>query len=207
MWEWQCVTWPLTMHKKKNIVRKVGPMFDAHIFTGIYYVTPCFTTVTWSGRYPVYGHYIMDMPEVGTIGQLGECHIGLSCMGGFLHGIGKCIWTHLTTWVPAVIQGLVDVGRMDCSSLAAHSSNINQSKESLCSSEPLQDIQIPMNPFCAKNFKMNSNMVPYGDHGTERVNIAAIHSEYNKTQPDTNLCFLVPHSDFNSNDLLCLIYF
>jgi hypothetical protein len=34
----------------------------------------------------------------------------------------------------------------------------------------IQNIQVPMNPFCAKNFKTNYNVVPYGDHGTERVN-------------------------------------
>jgi hypothetical protein len=26
-----------------------------------------------------------------------------------------------------------------------------------------------MNPFCAKNLKTNYNVVPYGDHGTERA--------------------------------------
>ena len=30
-------------------------------------------------------------------------------------------------------------------------------------------IKVPMKPFCAKNFKTICNMVPYGDHGTERV--------------------------------------
>jgi hypothetical protein len=32
-----------------------------------------------------------------------------------------------------------------------------------------QNIEIPMNPFCAKTFKANYHMVTYGDHGTERV--------------------------------------
>jgi hypothetical protein len=32
-----------------------------------------------------------------------------------------------------------------------------------------EDIQVPMN-FCAKNCKTNYNVVPYGDHGTERLN-------------------------------------
>jgi hypothetical protein len=27
-----------------------------------------------------------------------------------------------------------------------------------------------MNPFCAKNLKINYNVTPYGDHGAERVN-------------------------------------
>jgi hypothetical protein len=31
-----------------------------------------------------------------------------------------------------------------------------------------ENIQFPMNPFCAKNFKTNYVM-PYGDHGTERA--------------------------------------
>jgi hypothetical protein len=30
-----------------------------------------------------------------------------------------------------------------------------------------------MNPLCAKNFKTDYNVVPYGDHGTERVNMSA----------------------------------
>ena len=32
-----------------------------------------------------------------------------------------------------------------------------------------KNIQIPMNPFCAKNLKTNHNVVPYADHGAERV--------------------------------------
>jgi hypothetical protein len=32
-----------------------------------------------------------------------------------------------------------------------------------------QNIQISINPFCAKILKTNYNVVPYGDHGTERV--------------------------------------
>jgi hypothetical protein len=41
--------------------------------------------------------------------------------------------------VPAaiVMQKLVDVGRMGCSSLAAHSADIHQSKDTRCHSEPL----------------------------------------------------------------------
>jgi hypothetical protein len=44
-------------------------------------------------------------------------------------------------WVPAalVMQGSVDVGRMGCSSLAAHSANIHPSKDTLCHSESLTD--------------------------------------------------------------------
>jgi hypothetical protein len=34
----------------------------------------------------------------------------------------------------------------------------------------IQNIQIPMNPLCAKNFKTNYSVTPYGEHGTERVN-------------------------------------
>ena len=32
------------------------------------------------------------------------------------------------------------------------------------------DIQVPMNPFSAKNYKTNYNVVAYRDHGTKRVN-------------------------------------
>jgi hypothetical protein len=35
------------------------------------------------------------------------------------------------------MQGLVDVGRMGCSSLAAHSADIHQSKDTLCHNESL----------------------------------------------------------------------
>jgi hypothetical protein len=35
------------------------------------------------------------------------------------------------------MQGLVDVGIMGCSSLAAHSADIQQSEDTLCHSEPL----------------------------------------------------------------------
>jgi hypothetical protein len=35
------------------------------------------------------------------------------------------------------MQGLVDVGRMGCSSFAAHSADIHQSEDTLCHSEPL----------------------------------------------------------------------
>ena len=61
----------------------------------------------------------------------------------------------LTPWVPAalVMQGVVDVGRMDCSSLAAHSVNIHHLVDTLCLSY----------------FKTNYNVVPYGDQSTERV--------------------------------------
>jgi hypothetical protein len=34
-----------------------------------------------------------------------------------------------------------------------------------------KNIQIPMNPFCAKNLKTNYNVTPYGDHGIQRVNL------------------------------------
>jgi hypothetical protein len=36
-----------------------------------------------------------------------------------------------------VMQGMVDVNSMGCSSLAAHSADIHQSKESRCDREPL----------------------------------------------------------------------
>jgi hypothetical protein len=47
-------------------------------------------------------------------------------------------------------------------------------QNTLVASDPLTDafhpkFQIPMNPFCAKNLKTNYNVMPYGDHGTERV--------------------------------------
>jgi hypothetical protein len=79
--------------------------------------------------------------------------------------------------MPAALamQGLLDVGRMGCSSLAAHSADIHQSEDTLCHSEPLTDAfhaEYPnfMNPFCAKILKTNYNVTPFGDHGTERVN-------------------------------------
>jgi hypothetical protein len=73
------------------------------------------------------------------------------------------------------MQGLVDVGRMGCSSLAAHSADIHQSEDTLSHSELLTDAfhaEYPnvINPFCAQNLKANYNVMPYGDHGTERVN-------------------------------------
>jgi hypothetical protein len=37
-----------------------------------------------------------------------------------------------------------------------------------------KNIQIPMNPFCAKNLKTNYNVMRYGDHGTERVKIGVV---------------------------------
>ena len=71
-----------------------------------------------------------------------------------------------------VMQGLVDVGKMGCSSLAAHSADIYQSEDTLCPSELalmqfIQNIQVKMNPLSAKNLKTNYNVVPYVDHGTE----------------------------------------
>ena len=36
-----------------------------------------------------------------------------------------------------VMQGLVDVGRMGCEGRAAHSADVQQSKDNLCQSEPL----------------------------------------------------------------------
>jgi hypothetical protein len=61
----------------------------------------------------------------------------------------------LIPWMPVglVMQGLVDVGRMGCSSLAAPSADIHQSKESICFSEN----------------KTNCNVVPYVGRGPERV--------------------------------------
>ena len=58
-------------------------------------------------------------------------------------------------------------------SLAAHSADIHQSKDTLCHLEPLtnafiQYIKVLMNPFCAKTLKL-IDVVPFGDHGTERV--------------------------------------
>ena len=43
---------------------------------------------------------------------------------------------HLPPWVPAdlVMQGWVDVGRMGCSFLAAHTSDIHPSKDTVCPS-------------------------------------------------------------------------
>jgi hypothetical protein len=35
----------------------------------------------------------------------------------------------------------------------------------------MQNIQVTINPFCAKNFKTNYNVAPYGNHGTERVTL------------------------------------
>ena len=82
----------------------------------------------------------------------------------------------LTPWVPAALemQGLVDVARMGCWSLAAHSADIHQSKDTLDYSEPLIDAfhpkyQITNEPFLCQNFKTNCHVVPYGNHGTERV--------------------------------------
>ena len=34
----------------------------------------------------------------------------------------------------------------------------------------IPNIQVPVNPFCAKSLKTNYNVVPYVTHGTERVN-------------------------------------
>ena len=33
----------------------------------------------------------------------------------------------------------------------------------------IEHLQVLMNPFRVKNFQTNYNVVPYGDHGTERV--------------------------------------
>ena len=84
----------------------------------------------------------------------------------------------LTPWVPSalVMQGLVDVSRIGCSSLAAHSADIHQSEDTLCHSDPLTDVFHPKYPssnelFMCQKFKTNYNVVPYGDHGTERVKL------------------------------------
>jgi hypothetical protein len=81
----------------------------------------------------------------------------------------------LTPYVPAalVMQGL-DVGRMSCSSLTAHTADVHQSKDTLCHSEPLTDAfywAYPSSnePFLCQNFKSNCTVVPYGDHGTQGV--------------------------------------
>jgi hypothetical protein len=39
------------------------------------------------------------------------------------------------------------------------------------------------NPFCAKNFKSNYNVAPYGDHGTERVKVKYL--RYEKVNADS----------------------
>jgi hypothetical protein len=72
------------------------------------------------------------------------------------------------------MQGLVDVGRMGYSSLAAHSADIHQSEDTLCPSKPLTDAFHPDyasfdEPFLCQNFQTNYTVVPYGNHGTERV--------------------------------------
>ena len=58
----------------------------------------------------------------------------------------------LTVWVPAalVMQGLMDVGWMECEGWAAHSADIYQSKDTLCTVNLslmhfIQNIQVPMN--------------------------------------------------------------
>ena len=75
----------------------------------------------------------------------------------------------------ALVQGLVDVGRMGYLFLGAHSADIHQSKGILCHSEPLTDAFQSGFPsfneqFLCQNFKSNYiNVVPYSDHGAERV--------------------------------------
>jgi hypothetical protein len=66
------------------------------------------------------------------------------------------------------MQGLVDVGRMGCSSLATHSANIHQSKDTLCHSEPLATAFHP--GYQSSNEHFHYNMVSKVAHGTERVN-------------------------------------
>jgi hypothetical protein len=68
--------------------------------------------------------------------------------------------------------------------LAAHSADIHQLEDTLCHSEPLIDalhlnVQISNKPFpCVKNINTYYNVLPYGDHGTEMVNII-LWSTYN----------------------------
>jgi hypothetical protein len=64
---------------------------------------------------------------------------------------------------------------MGCSSHAAHMTDINPSIDTLCPSEPFTDAFHPGYPssdesFLCQNFKTNCNVVPYGDHGSERLN-------------------------------------
>jgi hypothetical protein len=71
------------------------------------------------------------------------------------------------------MQGLVDVSRMGCSSLAAHLADI-QSKDTLYPNEPHTDAfhqEYPSSnePFLCQNFKTNYDVTPYGDHGTETI--------------------------------------
>jgi hypothetical protein len=82
----------------------------------------------------------------------------------------------LTPWVPAalVMLVMVDVGRMSCSSLAAHSNDIHQSKDTFSQSWPLTDLFHPKysssnKHFPCQNFKTNYNVVPHGDCDTEGV--------------------------------------
>jgi hypothetical protein len=57
---------------------------------------------------------------------------------------------------------------------AAHSANIHQSEETLRPSKPLTDALPPESessnePFLCQNHKTNYSLVPYVDHGTDRV--------------------------------------
>jgi hypothetical protein len=82
------------------------------------------------------------------------------------------LW-HVTPWVPAalVMQGLVDVG----SPRNPFSWHL-QSKDTLWHSESLtdafhQEYLSSNEPFLYQNSKTNYHVVPYGDHGYERVNV------------------------------------
>jgi hypothetical protein len=67
------------------------------------------------------------------------------------------------------------LSRMGCPSLAAHQLTSTNQKTLLFDPMNLslmhfiKNIQVLMKPLCSKNFKTNDNMVPFGDHGTERV--------------------------------------
>jgi hypothetical protein len=55
------------------------------------------------------------------------------------------------------MQGLDDVGRMGCSSLATNSAtnqNIHFATVNISLMHFIQNIQFPMNPFCAKTLKI-----------------------------------------------------
>jgi hypothetical protein len=71
------------------------------------------------------------------------------------------------------MQGLVDVGRMGCPSHPIQPTSTNQktlfAPVNLSLMHFTDHIQVPLNTFCAKNFKTNYGVVPNGDHGTERV--------------------------------------
>ena len=62
-----------------------------------------------------------------------------------------------------------------------------------------------MNPFCAKNIKTNYNVMPYGDHGTERVN--RVHEGWEKLpyrSPRPKVVFNQVY--IYDHDTECLIY-